>query len=94
MTSHKIAAACAALLMCAGAAQAAQSSDERRLNELRNTVVNLLQGLVERGVLTREQAEKMVADATAKAEADAAAVAANRAGRGGRGARPLHPGRS
>lgn len=76
MTPNKFTAACAALLMCAGAAQAAQSSDEKRLNELRNTVVNLLQGLVERGVLTREQAEKMVADATAKAEADAAAVAA------------------
>ena len=77
MTSNKLAAACAALLMCAGVAQSAQSPDERRLNELRNTVVNLLQGLVERGVITREQAEKMVADATAKAEADAAAMAAN-----------------
>jgi polyhydroxyalkanoate synthesis regulator phasin len=76
MIPNKFAAACAALFMCAGAAHAAQSSDERRLNELRNTVVNLLQGLVERGVITREQAEKMVADATAKAEADAAAVAA------------------
>lgn len=76
MTPNQFAAACAALFLCAGAAHAAQSSDERRLNELRNTVVNLLQGLVERGVITREQAEKMVADATAKAEADAAAVAA------------------
>jgi hypothetical protein len=76
MNLNKLAAAGAALLLCATAAHAAQSSDERRLNELRNTVVNLLQGLVERGVLTREQAEKMVADATAKAEADAAAVAA------------------
>jgi hypothetical protein len=63
--------------MCVGAAHAAQSSEEKRLNELRNTVVNLLQGLVERGVLTHEQAEKMVADAQSKAEADAAAVAAN-----------------
>jgi len=76
MSPNQFAAACAALLMCAGTANAAQSSDERRLNELRNTVVNLLQGLVERGVITREQAEKMVADATAKAEADAAGVAA------------------
>jgi len=76
MIANKSVAACAALLMCAGAAHAAQSSEERRLSELRNTVVNLLQGLVERGVLTREQAEKMVADAQSKAEADAAALAA------------------
>jgi hypothetical protein len=76
MIANKSAAACAALILCAGAAHAAQSSEEKRLSELRNTVVNLLQGLVERGVLTREQAEKMVADAQSKAEADAAAVAA------------------
>src|SRR5262245_49625160 len=69
-------AVCAALAGVAPAARAAQSADERRLNELRNTVVNLLQGLVERGVLTREQAEKMVADAQRKAETDAAADAA------------------
>jgi hypothetical protein len=76
MKHVRLAAACAALFACASVANAAQSSDERRLNELRNTVVNLLQGLVERGVLSREQAEKMVADAQSKAEADAAAVAA------------------
>lgn len=63
-------------LTCAGVVQAAQSPEERKLNELRNTVVNLLQGLVEKGVLTREQAEKMVADAQNRAEADAAAAAA------------------
>ena len=76
MTSRTLAAAVAALLACASGAQAAQSPEERRLNELRNTVVNLLQGLVERGVLTKEQAEKMVADAQSKAEQEAAAVAA------------------
>jgi polyhydroxyalkanoate synthesis regulator phasin len=83
MIPNKLSAACAALLMCAGAVHAAQSSDERRLNELRNTVVNLLQGLVERGVITREQAEKMVADATAKAESDAGALAATEASEAG-----------
>lgn len=74
MKQKFLAAASLAALSCLSVANAAQSSDERRLNELRNTVVNLLQGLVERGVLSREQAEKMVADAQTKAEADAAAV--------------------
>lgn len=53
----------------------AQAREERNLNELRNTVVNLLQGLVQRGVLTREQAEAMVKAAQDKAAADAAAAA-------------------
>ncbi|MBC7974857.1 MAG: hypothetical protein H7138_07700, partial [Myxococcales bacterium] len=43
------AAVAAALLVCA-TAQGAASGEARRLEELRNTVVNLLQGLVERGV--------------------------------------------
>jgi polyhydroxyalkanoate synthesis regulator phasin len=59
-----------------GKAQAAQSAEGRSLTELRNTVVNLLQGLVERGILTREQAQQMVRDAQTKAEAEAAALAA------------------
>ncbi len=59
-----------------GVAVAAQSQEERNLNELRNTVVNLLQTLVERGVVTREQAEAMVRTAQEKAATDAAATAA------------------
>ncbi len=57
------------------AARAAQTPEERSLNELRLTVVNLLQGLVDRGVLSREQAESMVEAAKKRAaeEADAAA---------------------
>ncbi|MGH8210546.1 MAG: putative porin [Steroidobacteraceae bacterium] len=55
--------------------QSVQSQEERNLNELRDTVVNLLQGLVQRGVLTREQAEAMVKAAQEKAAADAATVA-------------------
>ncbi|HEY4209982.1 MAG TPA: putative porin [Steroidobacteraceae bacterium] len=47
------------------------AAEERNLNELRNTVVNLLQGLVQKGVLTKEQAEEMVKAAQDKAAADA-----------------------
>ncbi|MGO9803453.1 MAG: putative porin [Steroidobacteraceae bacterium] len=51
-----------------------QSQEERNLIELRNTVANILQALVERGVLTREQAEAMVKAAQDKAAAEAAAA--------------------
>src|ERR1700735_3577001 len=52
---------------------AGRAADERQsLEELRNTVINLLQGLVEQGVITREKADQMVKAAPAK---DAAAVA-------------------
>jgi len=54
---------------------AAQSQEEQRLEELRNTVVNLLQALVQRGVITREQADAMVKQAEEKAAADAALAA-------------------
>jgi hypothetical protein len=74
--AYGTAAVAACALAVAPAVFPAQSNEARKLNELRNTVVNLLQGLVERGVLTREQAEAMVRDAQAKAEADAAALAA------------------
>jgi len=57
----------------------AAASEEQRLNELRLTVGNLLQALVDRGVITREQAEGMVRDAQSKAVTDAAADAAARA---------------
>jgi hypothetical protein len=76
-----------ALLLAASAlsgnAFAAQSQEERNLNELRNTVVNLLQTLVERGVMTREQAETLVRSAQEKAASDAAAVAAQDADEAG-----------
>lgn len=64
------------LALGAGSAHAAMSAEERNLSELRNTVVNLLQGLVERGVITREQAEKMVADAQTKAAEESQRLAA------------------
>src|SRR5580700_605969 len=52
------------------------ADDERRsLEELRNTVVNLLQALVDQGVITKEKAQQMVKSAQDKAAAEAAAVA-------------------
>src|ERR1700728_4131083 len=52
------------------------AADERQsLEELRNTVINLLQALVDQGVITREKAEQMVKSAQEKAAASAAAVA-------------------
>lgn len=63
----------AALAVCASpVASAAQDSERQQLTELRNTVVNLLEALVERGVVTREQAQAMVSDAQTRASADAA----------------------
>jgi polyhydroxyalkanoate synthesis regulator phasin len=66
----------ACLFLSCGVAVAAAAEAGRADEEVRNTVVNLLQNLVDRGVLTREQAEKIVRDAQAKAATDAAAAAA------------------
>lgn len=67
--------AAAAVPSLAAAAEPGTASEAQALGELRNTVVNLLQGLVERGVLTREQAQQMVRAAQQKAAADVAAEA-------------------
>jgi hypothetical protein len=56
-------------------ALAAPGTEAQSLNELRNTVINLLQALVQRGVITKEQAEQMVKAAEDKAAADAQASA-------------------
>lgn len=64
----------ATVLLVAGIPAHAQS-DARSLDELRNTVINLLQALVEKGVMTKEQAEAMVTAAQTKAAADAKARA-------------------
>src|SRR5262245_64484447 len=55
------------------------ADDTRQLEELRNTVINLLQGLVQKGVLTQEQAQAMVKDAQDKAAAQVAAAAQSQA---------------
>ena len=72
--SYRTAAIALAASACCTGALAAPSEEARSLNELRNTVVNLLQGLVEKGVLTRDQAQAMVETAQKKAADDAAAA--------------------
>src|SRR5580704_15529236 len=70
----------AALLLLAPAAYGADDAAQRQsMEELRNTVINLLQALVDKGLLTREQAQQLVKQATDKAAADAAALAAKNA---------------
>jgi len=59
-------------------AQSAPGAERQSLDELRNTVINLLESLVQRGVLTREQADALVKAAQEKAAADAAALAQQR----------------
>ena len=79
----RILALLATLSAVSGTAFAAPAQEERNLNELRNTVVNLLQTLVERGIVTREQAEQMVKNAQDKASADATVAAAQDAAEAG-----------
>jgi hypothetical protein len=65
-----------AVLLALGLAARSSLADERQsLEELRNTVTNLLQALVDQGVISREKAQQMVKAAQEKAAADAAAVA-------------------
>jgi hypothetical protein len=81
LRNHWAAVGCAALLLLAPAAEAADDApnQQQSLEELRNTVINLLQALVDKGLLTREQAQQLVKQATDKAAADAAALAAKNA---------------
>jgi len=59
-------------------AMACRADDPRQsLEELRNTVINLLQTLVDQGVISKEKAQEMVKAAQDKAAADAARSAAN-----------------
>ena len=68
-------AACAALLGALGSAPAQAASDQKQqsVEVLQDTVINLLQALVQRGVITQQQAEQMVKQAQDKANADLAA---------------------
>jgi polyhydroxyalkanoate synthesis regulator phasin len=68
--------AAVALALLMNAPAWSQDAEKRSLEEVRNTVINLLEALVQKGVMTREQAEAMVADAQNKATADADARAA------------------
>ena len=62
-------------LLLLGRVEAVRADDTQSLEELRNTVINLLDGLVKKGVLTKEQAEAMVSDAQKKASEQAKAQA-------------------
>ena len=73
------AASCLVTLLASSHAFAESSAETRSLTELRNTVVNLLQALVEKGLLTSEQAAQLVKKAQDKASADADAAAAKNA---------------
>jgi hypothetical protein len=83
LRNHWAPAGCAALLLLAPAVHAADdppapqsAPNQQSMEELRNTVINLLQALVDKGLLTREQAQQLVKQAQDKAAADAAALAA------------------
>ena len=75
-TAKLLRASMASLALGIAPVAACLAADERQsLEELRNTVINLLQALVDQGVITREKAEQMVKSAQDKAAADAAAAA-------------------
>jgi hypothetical protein len=67
------AAAVCCLLTVLGHSAPARADDAQSLEELRNTVINLLEGLVQKGVITKEQAQAMVNAAQAKAAPQAKA---------------------
>ncbi len=64
-----------ALTLALSPVTACIADEHQSLEELRNTVVNLLQALVDQGVITREKAAQMVKSAQDKAAADASALA-------------------
>jgi hypothetical protein len=71
----------AAMALSIAPVVASVAADERQsLEELRNTVINLLQALVDQGVITKEKAQEMVKAAQDKAAADAAALAKSEEG--------------
>ncbi len=60
-------------LVCAALLAASAQADERReILEMRNTVLNLVDALVDQGILTREKAESIKQEAALKAARDAA----------------------
>lgn len=57
------------------AAAEAQAGQKEELLEIKNTVVNLMDALVEEGILSKEKAQKLIKKAEEKAATDAAAQA-------------------
>ncbi len=75
-TAKSLRATLTSLALAIAPVAATLAADERQsLEELRNTVINLLQVLVDQGVISREKAAQMVKAAQDKAAAEAAAVA-------------------
>src|ERR1700730_3221645 len=75
-TAKFLRASMASLALALAPVVACLAADERQsLEELRNTVINLLQALVDQGVISREKAGQMVKSAQEKAAANAAAAA-------------------
>jgi hypothetical protein len=67
--------------LAAGSSAPAVAGDDRQsMEELRNTVINLLQALVDQGVISKEKAEQMVKTAQEKAAANAAALSKSEEG--------------
>jgi hypothetical protein len=74
------AGATVAILLLSPPSHAAETpAEQQSVAELRDTVINLLQALVDKGLLTREQAQQLVKQAQDRAASDAAATAAKNA---------------
>ena len=69
--THGTAACLLVLLTAASLPRNARAESEEDMAVLRNTVINLLEALTSKGLITREAAEKLVADARAKATSEA-----------------------
>lgn len=75
-TAKSLRASIASMALAFAPVVACVAADERQsLEELRNTVINLLQALVDQGVISRDKAEQMVKSAQEKAAANATAAA-------------------
>jgi polyhydroxyalkanoate synthesis regulator phasin len=71
---------CSAILLATASLNAfAQGTAASDMAVLRNTVVNLLEAMVKQGLISKESAEKLVADAQAKANDEVVAQAAGEA---------------
>ncbi len=71
---------CSAIVLSVASLNAvAQEAAGSEMAVLRNTVVNLLDAMVKQGLISKESAEKLVADAQSKANAEAVAQASSAA---------------
>lgn len=76
MLKKTLVAVAVSLALAGGGVMPARAAESASgVEEVRNTVINLLEALVQKGVMTRDQAAAMVAQAQEKAAADAKARA-------------------